>query len=63
MMKHPQHSQSYNMGHHGHHQNNVNHHHHGVGNGKGLKHSQSQLQPNRKVETNTISHTLSNYSN
>jgi hypothetical protein len=62
MMKHPQHSQSYNMGHH---QNNSvsHHHHHGVGNGKGLKHSQSQLQSNRKVETNTISHTLSNYSN
>jgi hypothetical protein len=70
-MKHPQHSQSYNMSHSsthghvhgGHHQNSSHHHHGGVGNGKGLKHSQSQLQPNRKVETNTISHTLSNYSN
>lgn len=60
MLKHPQHSQSYSVGHqksHGHGQQS------GVGNVKGLKHSQSQLHPNRKVETNTISHTLSNYSN
>lgn len=58
-----QQSHSYNMGH-----NHVNNK--GVNvNTNGLKHSHSQLVQsvqgghNRKVETNTISHTLSNYSN